>query len=239
MTPDLDTQLTAIEEGGRGVAELAAGNLERPVPCCPEWDLQALVRHLGGVYAFVGSQVRARSESRVPNDTPEAPEGPAVLDWYAEVHASLTETLRAAAPDEAVWTFAGEPTAAFYHRRMMHETTIHHHDARAAVGEIRPIDPTIAHDGLDELFEVLYGRGGDLPSGSLHLHRTDGEGEWMLNVVDGELVVTHEHGKADAAVRGPAAELLLLQWERVPLDHDRLEVFGDRDVVAGWTALSA
>jgi hypothetical protein len=52
---------------------------------------------------------------------------------------------------------------------------------------------------------------------------------------NGELRVTHEHGKGDAAVRGPASELLLWVWGRPT--HD-LQIFGDEAVAAAWRALA-
>ncbi len=70
----------------------------------------------------------------------------------------------------------------------------------------------------------------------MHLHRTDGDGEWMF-AGDGEggVTVTHEHGKGDAAVRGTAANLLLWIWGR---PADGLECFGDAEVAARWQAVA-
>ena len=39
------------------------------------------------------------------------------------------------------------------------------------------------------------------------------------------VVVTREHAKGDVAVRGPASDLLLFLWHRIPAD--RLDVVGD------------
>ena len=41
-------------------------------------------------------------------------------------------------------------------------------------------------------------------------------------------VVTREHAKGDAAVRGPAHDLLMVLWRRQSLDT--VEVIGDRAV---------
>ena len=65
--------------------------------------------------------------------------------------------------------------------------------------------------------------------GSVHLHCTDVAGEWLVvDDADGADVVTREHAKGDAAVRGPAHDLLLVLWRRQPLDA--VEVIGDRAV---------
>ena len=69
-----------------------------------------------------------------------------------------------------------------------------------------------------------------MPSGSLHLHRSDGEGEWMVKAVDGEVVVTHEHGKGDAGRARHRADLFVFAWHRgMP---DTLQIFGDEAVGA-------
>jgi hypothetical protein len=68
---------------------------------------------------------------------------------------------------------------------MAHETAMHRYDAEAATGTPTPFDGDMAADGIAELYEVvlpfgLVRREVTLPSGSLHLHRSDGEGEWMV-----------------------------------------------------------
>jgi hypothetical protein len=65
--------------------------------------------------------------------------------------------------------------------------------------------------------------------GSVHLHCTDVDGEWLLTAdADGTDVVTREHAKGDAAMRGPAHDLLLVLWRRQSLDT--IDVIGDRAV---------
>ncbi|HQR30574.1 MAG TPA: DsbA family protein, partial [Anaeromyxobacteraceae bacterium] len=66
-----------------------------------------------------------------------------------------------------------------------------------------------------------------LPSGSLHLHRTDGPGEWLVRAVDGEVVSTQEHAKGDAAVRG----------SREPELRDRVAEMGRAAAEAGVTGI--
>jgi predicted lipid carrier protein YhbT len=82
----------------------------------------------------------------------------------------------------------------------------------------------------------LARRGVTLPSGSLHLHRSDGDGEWMVTFSATGVDVAREHAKGDVAVRAPASELLLLLWNRRRPDDLGGEVFGDVAVVARWQA---
>ena len=65
--------------------------------------------------------------------------------------------------------------------------------------------------------------------GTVHLHCTDVDGEWLVARRDGEVTVTAEHAKGDVAARGSASDLLLFLWGRVPADA--LEVFGDADLL--------
>ena len=121
--------------------------------------------------------------------------------------------------------------AGFWPRRMAQETTVHRVDAEQAVGwPVRAIEPAFAVDGIDELFSVFVPalRAGRSPGDgrTVHLHATDVEGEWLIRFEDSDVVVEPGHAKGDAAVRGPAAELLLWLWGRLPLDG--LEVFGAR-----------
>ena len=114
---------------------------------------------------------------------------------------------------------------------MAQETTVHRVDAEQAVG--RPVAgdrAAFAVDGIDEIFSVFvptFGAGRSPGDGrTVHLHATDAEGEWLVRFDLGDVVVETGHAKGDAAVRGPAGELLLWLWGRRPLDG--FEVFGAR-----------
>lgn len=70
-------------------------------------------------------------------------------------------------------------------------------------------------------------------SGSVHLHCTDADGEWTIRPNrSGGHDVARDHAKADAAIRGPAHDLLMVLWRRAPLDA--VEVFGDADLAAAF-----
>lgn len=69
-----------------------------------------------------------------------------------------------------------------------------------------------------------------------HFHRTDGPGEWLVRFMPEGPVVTREHAKGDVAVRGIASDLFLFLWRRLPAD--RLEVFGDADLLSRYFELA-
>lgn len=126
----------------------------------------------------------------------------------------------------------GHQRAGFWPRRMAHETTVHRVDAEQAAGRpVGDIEPALAVDGIDEVFSVfvpVFGPGRSPGDGrTVHLHATDAEGEWLIRFDVGAVTVESGHAKGDAAVRGPASELLLWLWGRIPLDE--LDVIGRRD----------
>jgi hypothetical protein len=65
---------------------------------------------------------------------------------------------------------------------------------------------------------------------SLHFHATDpglsGTGEWLVTRAPSGVTVQHGHGKADIAVRGPAASLLLVLTRRLPPSDPGIEIHG-------------
>ena len=93
----------------------------------------------------------------------------------------------------------------------------------------------LASDGIDEFVHVMVMsnlRAEEAPlSGSVHIHCTDVDGEWLIvPTTTTEVVVTREHSKGDCAIRGSASSLLLGLWRRIPMSS--LEVIGSADVAA-------
>ena len=114
---------------------------------------------------------------------------------------------------------------------------------KAAFGAPGPIDSDLGADGVSELFELVLpfsvaNWDMTLPDASLHLHRTDGDGEWLLVNDGGRIKMSLEHAKGDAAVRASGTDLLLLSWERIGLDAPGVETFGDAEAARAWFALS-
>ncbi len=119
---------------------------------------------------------------------------------------------------------------------------MHRWDAERAVGLDATIDPSLAADGIDEYFELaipsLVVRGIAVPSGSLHVHCTDVDGEWLVTSDDGEYRMIRAHEKGDAALRGPAEPILLRLWGRDSNRADELSPVGDESVLADWLAIA-
>jgi uncharacterized protein (TIGR03083 family) len=228
---DRSQHLAAIEDGTAAFyAAAATAGLEAPVPSCPEWTVEDLVYHLGSTHRFWGQIASRRLQS--PNHVEGAPRPPAdeLVDWARAASADLLASLTELDPATEVWTWSTQHDVAFIVRRMAHETAVHAWDAQLAAGQPQPIEPELASDGVDEFLTVFLvaPRFSSKPlAGSVHLHATDTPGEWLVRQEDdGTLVVTAEHAKGDAALRGPASQLLLALWGRVGLDE--LDVIGDR-----------
>ncbi len=232
-------RVARIEADGRRLLEVAGRDLTAAVPACPGWDTQRLVGHTARVWKSVGAHVATQATEMIPgSDIASPPDGDGVIDFAAEALEELLEAFVGVDPQTPVWTWTSQHDVAFYHRRMHQETLMHRIDAEQAVGDPSAVDSDDGSDGVDELFSVIVvGRSGDdLPTGSLHLHRIDGDGEWLLDVVDGTVAVRHEHAKGDAAIRATGDDLLLAMWRRRSLVG--LEVFGDLTVAEAWADLS-
>ena len=236
-----ETFLQHIDADGQALIEAVAAAPDAEVESCPGWTNRDLAKHVGEVYAFVTAQLQARDpQTRTPPDSPAAPDDGDITPWLRDRHDGVLTALRATPPEAPTWTWVPEKTAAFFYRRMAHETAVHRLDAQQAAGTPTPIDPELAADGVSEVIEVgmqhrTRGTVSQYPTGSLHLHRTDGEGEWMLVVTDGTLTVTHAHEKGDAAVRGSAQGLLLYLWGR---GRDGLECYGDDELLNAWGSVT-
>lgn len=230
----LATDSSAIVAAGR------RGDPAALVPACPDWTLADLVWHVGGAHDFWEYVAR----TRVPPAAYEEPSRPGAYDdllaWAAERAAALHARLETADPATTVWTWSTGDDIAWVTRRMAHETAMHRVDADAATGVDHQIAPDVAADGVDEFLACFLGKGdpsspGVALGGSVHLHCTDTDGEWtVVDGAGGGYVITREHAKGDAALRGTAHDLLQVLWRRRPLDA--VTVFGDAAVAARLVA---
>jgi uncharacterized protein (TIGR03083 family) len=195
---------------------------DAPVPYCPGWSATDLAAHIAGACELWARVVRDRVED--PRQVTRAEPPPTF-----EARLALAEHWCAELDSVLRTTDGSDKTTAFWVRRMAQETAVHRLDAERAAGRSYTIDPELASDGVDEFLFVFLGPvDQDAAAGSVHLHCTDVAGEWLVHA-DG--TVTREHAKGDAAVRGPAADLLLVLWRRLALDDaDDVDVIGDRAV---------
>jgi len=231
------------------VAAFRAVDAATVVPSCPDWTVADLARHLGGVHRWAEHLVRTRAPERdlAPKD-PDRPADDAPSDAWADwIDAGLERlvaTLRDADGDEPVWCWGDGTDVEWWSRRQLHETVVHRIDAQLAAGAEWTVDPDVAVDAVDEhlanVAASAYFSAGVANlkgEGSLHLHATDAEGEWMITLAPDGFAITHEHGKGTVAARGTARDLLAAVTNRGTTDT--LEVFGDADLLQWWFTNSA
>lgn len=236
MTHD---EYVAVLRTEAGAFTTAAGviPLDGRVPSCPDWTAYDLVAHLGRHYRWVAANLdRAPSDGPAPPRELESPPvGAAAIDWTGGAAEALARRLEAVDVTAPCWTWVEDQTAGFWARRTALETAVHRWDLEAVAGEPRPLAPEVAADAIDEFLSILPFRGGDADPGgtnTIHLHSTDTDGEWLLRIDDGGMRVTREHAKGDVAVRGPAADLLLVVLGRRPATA--VECFGDESRFTRW-----
>jgi uncharacterized protein (TIGR03083 family) len=250
----VDFAAALIAENAALADLLRDADLSIPVPTCPEWTLEQLMRHVGRGDRWCAQIVAEQSMDFIDPRTVEGgkpPEGrDNEIDWLQAGPRRLLDAVAQTGAETAVWTFLGPRPAKWWIRRRLHEVVVHRADAAIALGVRYDVDPAIAADAISEWLERVVIQaddegpaGGDRPLGdgqSVHLHATDpglGEaGEWtILGRPDG-IAVDHEHGKSTAALRGPARGLLLAVVRRGTAAEEGLEVFGDPGVWDTWLA---
>lgn len=228
---DVADYVRYLRADGRALAEAARRNLEAAVPSCPGWTVGDLVFHTGEVHREKTLIVERALESRPDSESSDV-DDEHLIEWFEEGLEKLARVLETSDPNQPTWNWSShEPQiAAFWPRRMAHETSVHRWDAEAAVGAPNPIDSDLAADGVDEFFFVHMPEEESHPpfDGTVHLHRTDGPGEWFVRLDPSGVNVTKEHKKGDVAVRAPASSLVLLLWRRI--GPEDVEMLGDSSV---------
>ncbi|WP_371496069.1 maleylpyruvate isomerase family mycothiol-dependent enzyme [Kitasatospora sp. NBC_00374] len=225
--------VSALRSEGARLASAAAGSLARPVPSCPGWNVADLLVHTGEVYAFWSLIASGELTDPEKYEEPARPADDRLESWFGERLEQLAAVLEQLEPTEPRWSWAPRRDAGFIQRRMAQETAVHCQDALLAAGRTEPVDRALAVDGIDEFLTLFGARTvpAGLPAAGVHLHATDGDGEWTVRPADdGAWQVVAEHGKGAAAVRGTASDLLLWLWNR--RGQESLEVFGDAEVLA-------
>lgn len=240
-----------IAENALFAALLHDADLSTPVPTCPEWTLDQLLRHVGRGDRWCARIVAERSAEFIDPRTVSGGNPPADRDaqtaWLHKGPRALLEAVAATGADTPVWTFLGPRPARWWIRRRLHETAVHRADAALALGVDFGIDPAVAADGITEYLERVVVRAGEphaeppLADGqSIHLHAIDpglgDAGEWTIVGRPGGIEFGHGHGKATVALRAPARDLMLALVRRGEASELGLEVSGDRPVWDTWLA---
>lgn len=245
---DVPTYIDQLEMCGDALATAAErSGLNTAVPTCPEWDVRALLAHVGYVHRWAAMHVRNGDSQSAgatePPDFPAPDEDDRVLAWFRAGHAELVDTLRGAPDDLVAMTFlAGDdPPRTFWARRQAHETAIHWADAEAAGGATIEIDREFALDGIAELLEGFYARPrGRLradPPMSLRVAPSDAAASWLVRIEpEGRVITRNSDARADCTLRASAADLYLQLWNRHSPGEVHIE--GDPSALEVWRQLA-
>ncbi|GAA3005022.1 maleylpyruvate isomerase family mycothiol-dependent enzyme [Actinokineospora diospyrosa] len=233
----MDHAAVLVDHTARLAALAAAADPATPVPTCPEWSLGQLARHVGRGHRWAAEIVRGGEfvhPSAVADGTPS---GDQAL-WLTGASGLLLDAVARTGSDSPVWTFTGPRPATWWVRRRACEAVVHHADAALALDAPFAAAPEAAADTISEWLGLLadgFAKDPILTEGtSLHLHATDGAGEWLVRPGP---VWEHTHEKATVALRGPVTDLMLVLLRRRPLAT--VEVLGDGSVAEDWLERTA
>lgn len=243
--------LNAVVEQTSTFADWVDGkDATAPVPTCPKWTVADLVDHVGATQRMVAMLVGERMsepskafEGYVPAPADSAQWGA----WLTGTAAEAKQAFESVADDTPVWDPSGGAAGVpFWSHRLLGEACVHRADAAAALGMRYELAPEPAVAAVDDWLANMTSLGywqmtpdfaeamrGD--GQTLHFHATDAPGEWVARREPDRVVLERTHVKADVAVRGPAAELLLVLSRRRPLSEaPGLELHGDRALLGHW-----
>jgi uncharacterized protein (TIGR03083 family) len=237
-------------------AVTAASDNSARVPGCPAWNLRDLVLHLGRVQRFWSVVVAAGPADRPPplEAVPEPEPTGDLLEWSAGSTRLLLAALGDAGPDAPSWTWwptSGAPqTVAAVARHQVEEAGVHAYDAQDAIGKPEPVPAAVAVDGVAEFLQVTFGAEGPWLHPPARVAFTADEGpSWVLDLSEagaaldparpgpaadapGSGAALHSpgaRGGVAATVRGPASDILLALYSRIPLS--RLQIDGDAGLI--------
>jgi uncharacterized protein (TIGR03083 family) len=151
--------------------------------------------------------------------------------------AAIAEAIRKT-PDAVVTMPIGPAPMPVLRGMRLNEYVIHGHDLGPAIGRSIPspdwfFDRAVG-DAVTRMVRLHPRSPHKGKSASFHLHRTDGEGEWVLRADGGAAVAESGHAKADVAMRGSAEGLYWVLMGRGKPDEHGVEVHGDPALAAAF-----
>jgi uncharacterized protein (TIGR03083 family) len=220
-----------------------------PVPTCPGWNLNQLLRHVGRGDRWAAQIVADRVDHFLDPRSVEGgkppPDPGEAISWLHGGAQRLIDAVEHVGADTPVWTFLGPRPAYWWVRRRLHEATVHRADAALALGLDYALAPELAADGIGEWLERVAseaGRGNaplPLDDGqTVHLRATDSGvgvgGRWTIRADAGR--ISWSDGEEDGAVtlRGGAADLLLALVRRARIADTDIALSGDASIWQKW-----
>lgn len=135
-----------------------AADTVAPVPTCPGWTVEDVVRHLGGAFRRARLWLTNGAAAQQCQSEPGTDQTPTVelREGFEGLHSELAG--HDPAEPAATW-WPTDSTYGFWRRRMVHETTMHRVDVQTATGvALSAIPEHVAIDGIDEVLTLWFGR---------------------------------------------------------------------------------
>ena len=228
---------------------IRGGDASTPIPTCPGWNLDQLMRHVGRGDRWAAQIIADRVDDyldprAVPNGKPPSdPDG--AIAWLHDGAQRLIDAIDDVGANTPVWTFLGSRPAYWWARRRLHEATVHRADAAMALGVDYSLKPELAADAISEWLERVAAQAGSDDAASplddgqtVHLHADDpglgAAGEWTIRADGNRITWAHGHDKGDVALRGGVVDLLLAVVRRVAVADTDTTVFGDASIWQNW-----
>jgi uncharacterized protein (TIGR03083 family) len=204
------------------LVEVGRGALTRPVPTCPGWTVDHLVRHVAEVYLH---KVECMRQGVAPRPWPPDLSAEPAIELLQRAYGRLTAEFDARSPQSPAHTWHGpDQTVGFWLRRMAQETVIHRIDAELAAGEWSlAIPDELAQDGIDEVLKIFLAWasvewpedfGDELSSAAGQLVGVSAGSRWLLTLAPTGVTVTASADQAQAEVIGSPDGVLRWLWGR-------------------------
>ncbi|MFD9502761.1 maleylpyruvate isomerase family mycothiol-dependent enzyme [Streptomyces sp. NPDC060035] len=249
MTSTLDTARLVEglrEQTGGFIRAVAGRSPEARVPTCPEWPLRTLVGHVGQEHRWAAELVRRGEQLPVPDPRQADPGVPDEwARWLREGAEELIRAIQEVGSDTEMHTLFGPRPAAFWLRRMLSDTCVHHYDAAFATDTAFEIADDLAADVISEKLNLLSTPAFETARPTVAGLRGRGERigfrprsveGWVITRTPDTLNWERGPVEADTVVSGAVADLMLVLSHRVPPQDDRVTVTGDRALLDHWLA---
>jgi uncharacterized protein (TIGR03083 family) len=216
-------------------------DLSAPVPSCPGWTGDDLVRHVAEVYLHKTETMRLGAWPRPWPPALGSDSLAALDDAYRQLVGELGSRK---ASDAALTWYPPDQTVGFWMRRMAQETVIHRLDAELGAGVAHaPVSSELADDGVDEVLTCFLAYASVEDPEAMALADCDGRtvqistesGGWQVQLGPEVITVERGHFDAEAMVSGEAGAVLRWVWRRCGDDEVRID--GNRWVVGKLRAL--
>jgi uncharacterized protein (TIGR03083 family) len=196
-----------------------------PIPHLPGWTVHDVVAHLAGDFLWVLGTLATKRKPTVGLVAVET-RGSALCDEWDAVSARHIAQLDGIDVDEPCPNFAhgDHGRLGFHPRHQAFETMIHRWDIEATSGAHAPIAADVAVDAIDELFATYTVRYSPHElTAPMTLACNDTDAAWRVEPADRAGFVTVERSSPDAGdVTARAADLLLLLWQRIAPESERI-----------------